>query len=234
MKTVEFIANPAKTFSAVVYDEGLAQVGTASNIQDTSAPGLYRFSVNTEGVVYVVATATNLKVLGWADLDTPGGNEASSLADTFEEATRQAVIEFIRSKSALIGSGSVALTAPVTTTGKINPLTIGDDYLSANGRSLRWVIDKPVGFELAGAKCYFGGARNSCSTWNVEGEIEEVDEDQIALVFELPRDTTRLIKPGNHDWSVAVHDSEGVEITTVQSGTNSVTWSMKFTKAIES
>jgi len=137
----------------------------------------------------------------------------------------------VLAKTDLIGTGSATTSSPVTPTGTINPIIIGDDYLLIHQRVFEWTVDKPVGFNLTDATCWFGGKLDSCNKWRVEGEITDNGDDTLTVTFELPKASTKLLKPGNYDWSVAIHDVEGNEITRVNSDTNSVTLSKKFTNA---
>ncbi len=123
------------------------------------------------------------------------------------------VLGRILSKTDLIGTGSATSSSPVTPTGTINPITIGDDYLAIHQRVFEWTVDKPAGFDLTNAKCWFGGKLDSNNKWLVEGEITDLGSNRLKLTFELPKAKTKALKPGNYDWSAAVHDQADNEIT---------------------
>lgn len=143
----------------------------------------------------------------------------------------ETLINQVLAKTNLIGTGSATTSTPVTPTGIINPITIGDDYLAIHSRVFEWTVDKPAGFNLTDAVCWFGAELDNCNKWRVSGSIVDNGDDTLTLTFELPKEKTKSLKPGNYDWSVAVHDVTGNEITKVKSGTNSVTLSKKFTSA---
>lgn len=225
MPNCEFTANAGKTFNVQAYDPAAnTAFGSAiANVLDSGVATRYRFSLSGTGIKYVVATATNLKVAGYVNLDSPGVNGYCSLFDTYDEAAAAPKIKSI-------GTGSATLTAPVAATGKISEIIIGDDYLSTHNRALVWTVDKPSGFNATDAKCWFGGKFEGCQKWLVEGSITD-NGTTLTLTFELPKAKTALLSPGNYDWSVAIHDATGNEITTVKSGINSVTLSKKFTNS---
>ena len=89
MPTIEFSAQTGKTFVAQQYD-GITNsvVGSLILSPDISevVPTRYRITTPATGIVYVVATSTNLVVTGYANLLTPGPNGFSELLDTYDEA----------------------------------------------------------------------------------------------------------------------------------------------------
>lgn len=135
----------------------------------------------------------------------------------------------IKAKTDLIGTGSATTSSPVTPAGAINPITIGDDYLAIHSRVFEWTVDKPTDFNLADAVCWFGAKLDSCNKFLVSGSITDLGSNRLKLTFELPKAKTKALKPGAYDWSVAIHDAAGNEITRVRSGTNSVALVEKFT-----
>jgi len=161
-----------------------------------------------------------------ADADTVWQGRVYCLGDTW---IADNVLSRILSKTDLIGTGSATTSSPVTPTGTLNEITIGDDYLAIHSRTFEWTVDKPAGFNLTDATCWFGAKLEACQKWLVEGSIVDNGDDTLTLSFELPKTKTKSLKPGNYDWSVAVHDVDGNEVTRVKSGTNSVTLSKKFT-----
>ena len=129
------------------------------------------------------------------------------------------ILDEIRDKTALITSGSVQTSIPVTAQGQINgPLYIGDDYLAANGRQFDWTIALPTGFVAATATCKFGMIfedESGVSEFNVSGTVADVGSGNVRLRFELPRTTTGTLKPGFHRWSTEIVSATLVEITAV-------------------
>jgi hypothetical protein len=226
MPNCEFTANAGKTFSVQAYDPAAnTAFGSAiANVQDSGVTTRYRFSLTGTGIKFIVATATNLKIVGYVNLDSPGANGYCSLFDNYEDAAAAAKIK-------KIGTGSATVATPVTATGKLNEIIIGDDYLSIHERAFEWTIETPGSFDDSGATCWFGGKFEGVNKWRVEGDITDNGNGTLTLTFELERADTADLEPGNYDWSAAIHDADGNQLTTVKSGTNSVTLARKFTNA---
>jgi hypothetical protein len=129
------------------------------------------------------------------------------------------ILDEIRGKTALITSGSVQTSIPVTAQGQITgPLYIGDDYLTANGRQFDWTIALPTGFVAATSTCKFGMIyedETGVSEFNVSGTVADVGSGNVRLRFELPRATTGTLKAGFHRWSTEIVSASGVEVTAV-------------------
>ena len=129
------------------------------------------------------------------------------------------ILDEIRDKTALITSGSVQTSIPVTAQGQITgPLYIGDDYLTANGRQFDWTIALPTGFVAATSTCRFGMIfedESGVSEFNLSGTVADVGSGNVRLRFELPRATTGILKAGFHRWSTEIVSATGVEITAV-------------------
>ena len=129
------------------------------------------------------------------------------------------ILDEIRDKTALITSGSVQTSIPVTAQGQITgPLIIGDDYLTANGRQFDWTIALPTGFVAATATCKFGMIfedESGVSEFNLSGTVADVGSGNVRLRFELPRATTGTLKAGFHRWSTEIVSAAGVEVTAV-------------------
>jgi hypothetical protein len=129
------------------------------------------------------------------------------------------ILDEIRDKTALITSGNVQTSIPVTAQGQINgPLYIGDDYLTANGRSFDWIIPLPSGFVAGTSTCKFGMIfedESGVSQFNLSGTVADVGGGNVRLRFELPRATTGTLKAGFHRWSTEIVSATGVEVTAV-------------------
>lgn len=118
----------------------------------------------------------------------------------------------------------------IVTNGLISELIIGDDYLTFNERQLAWTVDKPANFDVSGARTFFGAKIEANQKFVIEGLIDD-NGDTLTLTFEINRTVTALLQPGNYDWSVAIHDADGRQITVRTSGTNPVKLSRKFTNS---
>lgn len=93
MSAIEFSAQSGKTFSVQLYHAttGDAIGSPITGVTDGTTPTLYRANTGTNtGTVYVLATATNLHVAGFADLSNPGTNGYSQLKE-FTAASSAAI-----------------------------------------------------------------------------------------------------------------------------------------------
>jgi hypothetical protein len=129
------------------------------------------------------------------------------------------ILNQVKAKTDLITSGSVQTSIPVTAQGQITgPLYIGDDYLTANGRSFDWIMALPTGFVAATSTCKFGmdySDESGPSTFLVSGTVTDVGGGNVRLRFELPRATTGTLKAGFHRWSTEIVSAAGVKVTAV-------------------
>jgi hypothetical protein len=149
MSAIEFIAPAGKTFSVQLYNATTgAPIGDAITPVTDSVPTRYRANTGSAtGVVYVVATATNVRAAGYADLDNPSGGY-SSLTDSVDSATGQINVTVLpstvqqsqRSKSATLKVyvGETILTSHNVIDPLGNPVTL-------TGRTLRLVISDRQG-----------------------------------------------------------------------------------------
>ncbi|MGN6543769.1 MAG: hypothetical protein ACTHK7_01885 [Aureliella sp.] len=94
MGEIEFIAQAGQTFSFQPYNStsGEAIGSPVAAVTDSTTPTLYRVTVDATGIVYGVASATNLKVAGFANLDAPADNGFSPLYGSYAEAASAAVV----------------------------------------------------------------------------------------------------------------------------------------------
>lgn len=245
MSAIEFTAPTGKTFSVQLYNATtLAAIGAAiTPVTDTA--GIYRASTGANtGIVYVEATATNILVAGFANLDDAAANGYSPLRDTYDEANTKAGVRSavglasanldtqlgaIAEKTATIGTGVISGSSPVSDTGNIAEIIIGDDYKAANGRAFTWTVAAPTGFTLADCTCHFGGNGGVKGSWNISGTITDAGSGNWLLSFDLLGSHTASCSKGKYEWSVAVHNSSGIEITKVRSDSTKVELVEKFT-----
>lgn len=110
MATVSFTSYPSQTFSVQAYDavsgDTVGSLGTG--VTDTTAPGMYLFPVSATGIVYVVATADDYTVLGYANLDLTDESGRCSLRDTYDDAGADTAVanqlDAIQAKTDLINT----------------------------------------------------------------------------------------------------------------------------------
>ena len=192
--------------SGVVYYAKPAPINVASwtadivNAVESGSTGTFTLSGLTAGTTYFVYERVG---------DTPAST------DDVEHVIKGA-LSAVQAKTQLIGTGSAVSAAPVSATGTIATIIVGDDYLAANGRAFEWLVDPVAGFDFATCTCWFGGAANSsANAWRVEGSIMEVD-GKWKLSFDLPKTATEALERGDYQWSVAVHGATGTEVTRVR------------------
>jgi hypothetical protein len=130
-------------------------------------------------------------------------------------------LEAIQAKTDLITSKTVGTQLPVASSGVIDEIIIGDDYLAANGREFEWTIAAPTGFVLATSTCSFGGKKGT-ETWLVSGTITDAGAGNWTLSFDLNKTDTEGLEPGTYEWSVEVKNVTNKEITKVRSRTTKV------------
>jgi len=144
------------------------------------------------------------------------------------------ILDEIRDKTALITTGTIASSIPVTASGQIDgPLVIGDDYLSANGRAFAWTVALPSAFVIATSTCKFGMQyqdEDGTYSFNVTGTVTDAGSGNVTLTFDVPKATTGLLGPGWYRWSVEIASASGTEVTRVKSSHNKlVEWVEKQT-----
>lgn len=120
----------------------------------------------------------------------------------------------IQVKTDSLGTGTVSINAPVTATGSIKEIIIGDDYLAENGRAFEWLIDPIAGFDINDCVCFFGGETADGSKWLIVGSMSTVS-GKWKLSFNFPNTETARLVRGQGEWSVAVH-SGLIEITRIR------------------
>lgn len=224
MSKGRFGAQAAKTFSVQLYNPTtLAALGAAiAGVTDATVPTLYEFTTTTTGIVYMVATATNLRVAGYVDLSNPDATGSSPTVDTYEEAAGTATdltsvntkLDAIKLKTDLIVTGQITIQSPVNEDGSVNPIVIGDDYLAAHDRSFDFFIDPVTGVDPTTASCFFGGERENKGSWLVTGTVAVVDT-KWRMRFELASDDTIDCLKGCYEWSAELRPAESKRITRI-------------------
>ena len=107
--------------------------------------------------------------------------------------------------------------APVSDSGDIDEIIIGDDYLAAYGRAFEFTVDAPSGFVAGTSVTKFGGRafhRNTSGAWLVTGSITD-NGATWTLSFDMPRATTGALTETEYRWSVEVVNADGTERTVV-------------------
>ena len=111
-------------------------------------------------------------------------------------------------------SGTVSIISPVNEDGTINPIVIGDDYLTVHGRSFDIFIDPVDGVDVETATCFFGGSAQHKGSWLVQGVVTLV-VDRWRMRFQLQSDDTIDCKKGCYEWSAELRPAESKRITRI-------------------
>lgn len=141
----------------------------------------------------------------WAT-DLPAGNYTANQAG--------GILQTVLSKTNTIQSGKVAYAGPVTAKGTIDQIVIGDDYLTAHGTAFIWTIPAIPGMSAADVTVHFGG-KNGASVFAVTGTAADIGSGKWSLTAQMPKATSGQLVAGEYRYSVAVHNSAGVELTRV-------------------
>jgi hypothetical protein len=125
-----------------------------------------------------------------------------------------AVLQSVAAKTNTITAGKVSYAGPVTAKGTIDQIVIGDDYLTAHGTAFVWTISAIPGMSVGAVTVHFGGT-NGTNPFAVTGTAADIGSGKWSLTCEMPKATSGGLVPGEYRYSVAVHNSAGVELTRV-------------------
>lgn len=211
MSQIEFIGSAGYPFTVELKNPQLAYASIVAGLAVTSpSPGVYRCNTLTHaGIVFVVATAGALNVVGFANLDKPSVNTYSEVFDTLAEAVAAGnnlttLITDLALLNSKIQTGAVTVVSPVNQDGSINPIVIGDDYLAAHARSFDFFLDPVVGVDVNTCTCRFGGEKSHKGAWNKIGTVAAVTVNSVIrwrMRFELVSgDTLGKCLPGCYDY----------------------------------
>lgn len=154
MSAIEFTANAGKTFSVQLYNATTgASIGSAiTGITDGTTPTLYRASTGSaEGLAYVVATTTNLRVAGYTNLSNPAINGYSQLRDSIAEV-ESAVITVLPGRDRGLpqsNRGRIIIAESELITISRQVVDGNGSPLNLSGRTLQFVIQDARGIDIA-------------------------------------------------------------------------------------
>ena len=134
MSQIEFTALPGRTFSVHLYDAITdVPIGVPiAGVTDSVVPTRYRADTGTQaGIVYVVASATNLRVAGYANLNKPGQHGYSEILESLQEA--QSLDDPVAPVSPVPGDTVSTESIAASAAG---PLSISVDGLTVTNRPL--------------------------------------------------------------------------------------------------
>lgn len=110
---------------------------------------------------------------------------------------------------------TVNVVSPVTETGQLTELIIGDDYLAANGRALVWSIPEIEGMSVGNATALFGLRKGDVSV-TVNGTVAAGDAGEWDVTIEIARTAWGDLTEGLAEYSLEIRDSSnGREVTRV-------------------
>lgn len=210
-----------------------ATVGAATAKLLNVADGTVEYtasSVTHTGGLWYACSFTGVTLGPYAFCLYDGGTERAGMLVTIDAANgtwgdltdaTSETLDAIQAKTDLITSKTVGTQLPVASSGVIDEIVIGDDYLAANGREFEWTIAAPTGFVLATSTCSFGGKKGT-NTWLVSGTITDAGGGEWTLSFDLNKTDTATLEPGTYEWSVEVKNASSKEITKVRSRTTKV------------
>lgn len=205
MATIEFAAPAGKTFSGQEYElDGTASIGSSFSVPADTVPTRYRVTRSGTGIHFYVFSSTNVKVAGYANLDAPIGDVCPLMGSYAEADALSATSKEIKAKTDLIGTASATVQAPVTQSGTIPELVIGDDYKAAEGRSIDILIAKPSGVTTSECSCRFGGDAPHLGSWLVTGTVADASNNRLRMRFELESGDTLECKPGTYNWTATL------------------------------
>lgn len=141
----------------------------------------------------------------WAT-DLPAGNYTANQAG--------GILQTVLAKTNTITAGKVSYAGPVTAKGTVDQIVIGDDYLTAHGTAFVWTISAIPGMSPGAVTVHFGG-KNGTNTFAVTGTAADIGSGKWSLTCEMPRATSGQLVAGEYQYSVAVHNAAGVELTRV-------------------
>jgi len=110
---------------------------------------------------------------------------------------------------------SVQFVSPVTQSGQLKELIIGDDYLVANDRALVWTFAPIAGMDIADATATLGVKRGPINvTWS--GSVSVDGNGQWQATIEIENDEWVGVTQGLYEYSLEITDGVNTrEITRV-------------------
>lgn len=117
------------------------------------------------------------------------------------------------------GGGTTFDQAPVTPTGRLRQIIIGDDYLEANSRAFIWTVPAVTGFVAGAVTVNFGAsAVFACGAYSFlvsRVGVTDNGDGTWEVSIDLPGSATVGLEPGDYDWSMTL-SYNGVNITKIQ------------------
>lgn len=204
MSALEFIATVGKTFSVQLYNAttGAAIGAPVTGVTDSVTPTRYRVNVGSNaGVVFVVATATNVRVSGYFDLDNPVGGY-SQLVDSLTAVDESAIaLEVFRR---LAGQRVALADAPIVGSVRdvVNSLDYSDaiDITTGAGSLLVFTVRKCVGDSAAQleADSAVGLYTLAGASWPTAGDGSVTRTSSTRVDVRIKAAALQLLPPGKY------------------------------------
>lgn len=205
----EFSATPGLTLTVKLFLRG-SDVVVRSGVATQKAANASRYYIDFTDVP-----------AGTYIMDGFIGSVGGYVAETFEVLLLDGLYvpnsELVRTV-VTTGGGTVQDNSPVTSTGKLRAIIIGDDYLAANNRQFAWTVDAVTGFVPASVSAVFSlRATLPCGTYStsVTGTVSDLGAGRWSVSVDLPAAATANLVEGDYDWSMSLL-SAGVVITKIQ------------------
>lgn len=134
-----------------------------------------------------------------------------------DAATAATQATAIKAKTDLIGTGTAFSGPPVTESGQLTRIIIGDDYNAANGRAFSWTFDAITGFTVGSCTAKFGlkHATNptAYSALVTAATVTDLGSGRWSVSFDVDKTDTASLPQAHYEWSVEiVHATDEVTV----------------------
>jgi hypothetical protein len=139
---------------------------------------------------------------------------STTLPGAYTASQAGSLLADIFDKTAIITTGNVTVTAPVSEAGVITELILGDDYLAANGRALTWSVTEISGVLLANASCKFWMRKDDVTdSWT--GTVSDGTDPKWTLSVDIANTDWGTLEAGLYEYGVEIIDSSNSREVTV-------------------
>lgn len=151
-------------------------------------------------------TATVDESKGTSIVAFVGAAQPASWADALVDVSWDLSNAIIQSRTDLLGTGTIMLSAPVSGDGELLELILDTDYLAANGRALEWTFDQITGITTsATGKFGLKNSENGTEVYvNSSGAVTDLGGGTFKVSFDIPNTALTGLSPEEYDWSVEV------------------------------
>lgn len=194
------------------YRVAATETGTSGEFPVPTPPtGATRYVMRERGATLALSYKTYTHDLKLSDDAATAATQATAAA---LDATA------IKAKTDLIGSGTAFSGPPVTESGQLTRIVIGDDYSAANGRAFSWTFDAITGFTVGSCTAKFGlkHATNptAYSALVTAATVTDLGSGRWSVSFDVDKTDTASLPQAHYEWSVEIIHS-GEEVTIAKS-----------------